>query len=203
MIASLSGRVAALGANWAVLEVQGVGFRLTCTPATAAGLRPGESASLFTTLIVREDSLTLYGFESDLERETFELLQTASGVGPRLALAVVSVLNTAQVVQAIQSEQVNTLIKVPGIGRKGAEKIIIELRDKVAVLGVEVNEQVVDQPAAHEAWREQVSAGLQSLGWSAKDAEAACEKVAPLVADEPDISLGRLMKAALQSLARA
>lgn len=203
MIASLSGRVAALGANWAVLEVQGVGYRLTCTPATAAGLRPGEPASLFTTLIVREDSLTLYGFESDLERETFELLQTASGVGPRLALAVVSVLAPAQVVQAIQAEQVTTLIKVPGIGRKGAEKIIIELRDKIAILGVEADEQVVDQPATHEAWREQVSAGLQSLGWSAKDAEAACEKVAPLVADEPEVSLGRLMKAALQSLARA
>lgn len=204
MIARLTGTIAALGPNWVVLDVAGVGYQLACTPATAASLRPGERAVLSTTLIVREDALTLYGFATDAERDTFQLLQLASGVGPKLALAVLSVLSPAQVVQAIQTEAIGTLIKVPGIGRKGAEKLVIELRDRVAVLGVQPDGTVDAEPQPHvEMWREQVSTGLQGLGWSAKDAELAVENVADLVATDPQISLGRLMKAALQSLARA
>ena len=177
---------------------------MACTPSTVASLRPGERTALSTTLIVREDALTLYGFATDTERDTFELLQLASGVGPKLALAALSVLSPAQVVQAIQSGSIGTLIKVPGIGRKGAEKIIIELRDRVAALGVQPDETVDTEPQPPvERWREQVSTGLQGLGWSAKDAELAVENVADLVTADPQISLGRLMKAALQSLARA
>lgn len=204
MIARLTGTTAALGPNWVVLDVAGVGFQLACTPSTVASLRPGERTALSTTLIVREDALTLYGFATDTERDTFELLQLASGVGPKLALAALSVLSPAQVVQAIQSGSIGTLIKVPGIGRKGAEKMIIELRDRVAALGVQPDETVGTEPQPPvERWREQVSSGLQGLGWSAKDAELAVENVADLVTADPQISLGRLMKAALQSLARA
>ncbi|MGI5952649.1 MAG: Holliday junction branch migration protein RuvA [Brooklawnia sp.] len=204
MISQLTGTAVGLGPNWAVVDVSGVGFKLNCPPATAAALRPGEPCTLHTSLVVREDALTLFGFGSDLERETFELVQLASGVGPKLAMALVSVLSPAEVVQAIQSESITTLTRVPGIGRKGAEKMIIELRDRVAVLGVtpaDSSEPGLDP--ATERWREQVTAGLQSLGWSPRDAQVGAENVAGLVAEEPQISLGRLMKAALQSLARA
>ncbi len=203
MISQLSGTAVALGPNWAVIDVHGVGFKVACTPATAAALRPNEACTLATTLVVREDAMTLYGFESTTERDAFELLQTASGVGPKLALAVVSVLAPAELVRAITSESVTTLIKVPGIGRKGAEKMIIELRDRILTLGVETSTEAEPAATPAELWREQVSAGLQSLGWSAKDAEQGVENVAEMVSADPQISLGRLMKAALQSLARA
>ena len=204
MIAQLSGKVVALGANWVVLDVGGVGFKVSCPPGTAARLRPAGEATLATSLIVREDSMTLYGFTEPSERDAFELLQTSSGVGPRIALATVSVLSPAQLVAAIRAEDLNTLTKVPGVGRKGAQKMVLDLREKVLTLDVETTTSDAGTPApsGSEPWREQVSAGLQGLGWSAKDAEAACEKVAGLVADDPTISLGTLMKAALQSLAR-
>lgn len=204
MIANLTGSVAALGPNWVVLDAHGVGFRLACTPATVASLQAGQQTSLATTLVVREDALNLFGFATDTERDTFELLQLASGVGPKLALAVLSVLSPGQLVHAIQTESVGTLIKVPGIGRKGAEKMIIELRDRITALDIRsIDPATTEAEPAAEAWREQVSAGLQGLGWSAKDAEAAVDNVAHLVVEDPQISLGRLMKAALQSLARA
>lgn len=204
MISQLSGSVVGLGLDWVVVDVSGVGFKLACTPATVASLRLGEPSTLFTALVVREDALSLYGFATDVERATFELVQLASGVGPKLAMAIISVLSPAELVQAIQTESLTTLTKVPGIGRKGAEKMIVELRDRVAVLGVapaDGETPAVDQPA--ELWRGQVAAGLQSLGWSPRDAEIGVENVASMVAEDPQISLGRLMKAALQSLARA
>lgn len=204
MISQLTGTAVGLGPDWVVLDVSGVGFKLVCTPTTVASLRLGEPSTLFTALVVREDSLTLFGFATDLERATFELVQLASGVGPKLAMAIVSVLSPAELVQAIQTESLVILTKVPGIGRKGAEKMIVELRDRVAVLGVEATEAPDAAPSDHsELWRSQVSAGLQSLGWSPRDAEAGVENVAGLVADDPQVPLGRLMKAALQSLARA
>ena len=127
MIAQLSGKVVALGANWVVLDVGGVGFKVSCPPGTAAGLRPAGEAALATSLIVREDSMTLYGFTETSERDAFELLQTSSGVGPRIALATVSVLSPAQLVAAIRAEDLNTLTKVPGVGRKGAQKMVLEV----------------------------------------------------------------------------
>lgn len=204
MISQLRGTTVALGPNWAVVDVGGVGFKVSCTPATAAGLRLGTECTLATTLIVREDALTLFGFADTHERAAFELLQLASGVGPKLALAVISVLSPAEVVTAIQNDRVTTLIRVPGIGRKGAEKMIVELRDRVGALAADLDTAAQSgEQISSELWREQVSSGLQGLGWSSKDADAAVEKIAPLVADNPQISLGRLMKAALQTLARA
>lgn len=203
MISQLSGTVAALGPNWLVVDVGGVGFHLSCTPGTVADMRLAEPCFVFTKLIVREDSLTLFGFADIHERQVFELLQLASGVGPKLALGTLSVLSPAEVIAAISQDEVATLIRVPGIGRKGAEKIIVELRDRVAQVAAELeSSNQADIRTDTSLWRQQVSSGLQGLGWSLKDAEMAVEHVAPLVEEDPQIMLGKLMKAALQSLAR-
>ena len=131
MIASVHGQVAAVSAAGAVVEVGGVGLAVSCTPNTLARLRVGQSARLSTSLVVREDSLTLYGFSDDDERSIFELLQSASGVGPRLAQAVLGVLPPTEVRRAIATADVAALTRVPGIGRKGAERLVLELRDKI------------------------------------------------------------------------
>lgn len=200
MISHVCGRVTALGATWVVLDVGGFGLHLLCTPATAAGARLGEQTTLHTSLVVREDSLTLYGFAQQDEREAFQVVQTASGVGPKLAQAIMSVLNPGELKAAILREDLARLCTVPGIGRKGAQKMVIELKDKVNGLGF--GEADLPAPSGGVLWRDQVVDGLQGLGWSARDAEAACDKVSPLAEAEPDISVGALMRAALASLAK-
>jgi Holliday junction DNA helicase RuvA len=192
VIASVHGRVAAVGAQGAVVEVGGVGLAVSCTPATLARLRVGEPARLSTSLVVREDSLTLYGFSDDDERSVFELLQTASGVGPRLAQAVLSALPPAEVRQAVATADVATLTRVPGIGKKGAERLVLELRDKVGPLGA------VPAETATAPWKEQVGQALVGLGWSAKDADEAVALVAPDAAADPDVPA--LLRAALRVL---
>lgn len=201
MIERLTGTVAAVGGTWVVLDLSGFGVRALCTPATAASVRLGEPTTLATSLVVREDSLTLYGFADADERDAFELVQTASGIGPRIAQAVVSVLPPADLRDAIVSENLAALMRVPGIGRKGAERLVLELRDKVAGLGGPVGPSPAPAPGAPE-WREQVAAGLESLGWSARDAAAACDRVAPLLEADPEPGIAELMRAALRSLAR-
>jgi len=203
MIAQLTGVVASVGGTWVVLDLSGFGVRALCTPATVAAVRVGESTTLHTSLVVREDSLTLYGFADADERDAFELVQSASGIGPKIAQAVVSVLPPGDLRAAIAHENVTALTRVPGIGPKGAQKMIIELKDKVNALGAVPNLS----PAANalptgEVWREQVASGLESLGWSAKDAAAAVDRVAPLREDDPGVGIGELMRAALRSLAR-
>jgi Holliday junction DNA helicase RuvA len=200
MIASVSGTVLQVGPTSAVLEVGGLGVLTLCSPGTVAGLRVGHRATLFTSLVVREDSLTLYGFASADEREFFELLLTATGVGPKLAQAALAVLPPDQLRTAIASENLVQLCKVPGVGRKGAQRMVIELKDKINAVGLsaEPHRSTVVQPA----WRDQVSRGLVGLGWSEKDADAACTAVEPLVAEDPEVTVAVLMRAALQSLAR-
>lgn len=205
MIAQLTGTVAAVGGTWVLVDLSGFGVRALCTPATAASVRVGERTTLATSLVVREDSLTLYGFADADERDAFELVQTASGIGPKIAQAVVSVLPPDELRTAITSEDLVSLTRVPGIGLKGAQRLVIELRDKVHTLGsgTSVGTAAAPAPQAGEpAWREQVSSGLESLGWSARDAAAACDRVAPLVDDDPDLGIGDLMRAALRALAR-
>ena len=202
MIAHLDGQVSALGLTWVVIDVNGVGMRVLITPATGATLAPNGRALLHTSLAVREDSMTLYGFADADDRDAFELVQTASGVGPKLGLAIMSVFTAGRLRDAIQREDLNALCAVPGIGRKGAQKMVIELMDKVLALGDGASDTQVIATKS-EAWREQVSAGLQGLGWSARDADVACDRVAHLVDENPDIPMAQLMRAALQSLARA
>ena len=200
MIASVSGRVLSVGPTSAVVEVGGLGVLALCSPNTVAGLRVGERTTLATSLIVREDSLTLYGFASNDEREFFELLLTATGVGPKLAQAALAVLSPEELRQAIATDNLLQLCKVPGVGRKGAQRIVIELKDKINAVGV-AESSLSTSPAA-SAWRDQVVSGLQGLGWSAKDAEAACAEVEYLAREDPQLGVAGLMKAALQSLAR-
>jgi Holliday junction DNA helicase RuvA len=200
MIASLSGTVLQVGPTSAVVEVGGLGVLALCTPGTVAGLRVGQRATLATSLVVREDSLTLYGFASTDEREFFELLLTATGVGPKLAQAALAVLPPDQLRAAIATENLVQLTKVPGVGRKGAQRMVIELKDKINAVAL------VDEPhtsgSVQPVWREQVAQGLVGLGWSAKDADAACTEVEPLVAEDPQVSVAVLMRAALRALAR-
>src|ERR1700709_939560 len=134
MIASVRGRVAAVGPDGAVVEVGGVGLAVSCSPGTLARLRVGDTRPLATSLVVGEDSLTLYGFADDDERGLFELLQTANGVGPKLAQTILGVFAPREVRRAIATWGYATLVKVPGIGRKGAEKIVIELRDRIGAI---------------------------------------------------------------------
>ena len=135
MIAYVRGEVAAVTLTSAVLDVGGVGLELMCTPDTLAALRTGAVATLPTSMVVREDSLTLYGFSDADERDAFELVQSTSGIGPKIAQAVVSVLPPDALRQAIATENLTALTKVPGIGRKGAQRMVLELKDKVAALG--------------------------------------------------------------------
>src|ERR1700691_2610910 len=131
MIAHLNGIVAGVSPDGAVIEVGGVGLRVQCTPETLARLRPGEPARVATSLIVREDSLTLFGFGTDDERNIFDLLQTASGIGPRLALAMLAVLSPDALRRAVAAEDLKALTMVPGIGNKGAQRIVVELKDRI------------------------------------------------------------------------
>lgn len=203
MIAQLNGTVIGLGATWVVVEVGGVGLHALCGPNTTTHLRMGEPAKLATSLVVREDALTLYGFGTASERDFFELLLTASGVGPKLAQAALAVLDPDSLQQAISGEDLTTLTKVPGIGRKGAARIVLELKDKVSAAAPAGGAPDTAEPAEPApAWRDQVHQGLQGLGWSAKDAETACGRVEHLAAEDPEMTVAELMRAALQTLAK-
>ncbi|MBO9521271.1 MAG: Holliday junction branch migration protein RuvA [Nocardioidaceae bacterium] len=198
MIAFVRGRVAAVGLTSAVLEVGGVGLELQCTPNTLAELRTGAEATLPSSLVVREDSLTLFGFADEDEKQMFELVQTASGVGPKLAQAMLAVLSPDRIRAAVAHDDVKTLTAVPGIGQKGAQRIILELRDRIGAPGSVVAGKPVAAPAA--AWEGQVHAGLVGLGWSAKEADKAVAAVAPEVNGDPDVA--RLLRLALQALSK-
>lgn len=199
MIAFVRGEVAALTLTSAVLEVGGVGLELMCTPGTLATLRVGSTAMLPTSMVVREDSLTVFGFLDDDEKQIFELVQTASGVGPKVAQAMVAVLSPDDLRAAVAGEDVKTLTRVPGIGQKGAQRIILELKDRI---GAPTGARLVGAPATPGApWRDQVHQGLVGLGWSTKEAERAVDAVAPDAGAAPDIPA--LLRAALRALSKA
>ncbi|MGY1634196.1 Holliday junction branch migration protein RuvA [Geodermatophilus sp. SYSU D01186] len=211
MIASVSGRVAAVSPDGAVVEVGGIGLAVQCTPGTIARLQVGESARLSTSLVVREDSLTLYGFADDDERQLFELLQTANGVGPRLAQAVLAIHPPREVRRAVSMADVKALMQVPGIGKKGAERLILELRDR---LGATTTDTQLDGPAAVglppvtpvAPWRDQLASALVGLGWTSKEADGAVAALAP-IADEQIVATGSvevavLLRQALRMLGR-
>jgi Holliday junction DNA helicase RuvA len=207
VIAYVRGQVAAVTGTEVVVDVGGVGLTLHCTPATTATTRVGNETTLAASLVVREDSLTLYGFSDADERAVFELLQTASGVGPRLAQAMLAVHSPDALRRAVATEDLAALTKVPGIGKKGAQRIVIELKDKlgapVAARGSANGHAAQSDSTSPHAWREQVHAALLGLGWGAKDADAAVEHVAPMVDDGADpADVPALLKAALRTLAK-
>ena len=197
MIASVRGSVLRACLDSVVVDVGGVGMLVHTTPRTAAGLRTGQPASLATSLVVREESLTLYGFADEDERSLFETVQTVSGVGPRLALAMLAVHSPDAVRAAVTTGDLVALTKVPGIGRKGAERIVLELRDKIGVPSEPVS--VGDRPAT-AAWQGQVREALVGLGWTVRQADDAVEAVTPMESDGATVSA--LLKAALQELGR-
>jgi holliday junction DNA helicase RuvA len=216
VIAHLDGMVCAIAPEGAVIEVGGVGLLVQATPGTLAALRTGERARVATSLVVREDALTLYGFASDDERDVFELVQTASGIGPRLALAMLASFSPDGLRQAIAAEDVAALTRVPGIGRKGAQRIVLELAGRLGSPGAPAGVMGPPPGAGPAAgggalWRDQVRAGLVNLGWSARDAEEAIAAVAadlavsPAGAGGPDgaaVDVSVALRAALRKLSR-
>ena len=216
MIAHLDGTVSSVAPDGAVIDVGGVGLLVQCTPGTLAGLRTGERARVATSLVVREDALTLYGFAADDERNTFELVQTASGVGPRLALAMLAVFSPDALRRVVATEDLAALTTVPGIGRKGAQRIVLELAGRLGSPGDGLAAgPVAAGPGAAArvpSWRDQVRAGLVSLGWQAREADQAIAALEPELlggqarageaADGQVIDVGTALRAALRVLGR-
>ena len=206
MIAFVSGPVAAVAPGSAVVEVGGVGMLVHCGPSTLAGLQIGEPAKLYTALVVREDSLTLYGFATDDERVVFELLQTASGIGPKVAQAMLSVHapDTLRVIFMTGDEA--ALTQVPGIGKKGAQRLLLELKERLGPPSGAAPGQVANgwSRAGLGSWRVQLLEALTGLGWSAREADDAVTAVAPMAAaaeaSGQTVQLGPLLKAALRNM---
>ncbi|KAF4407547.1 MULTISPECIES: Holliday junction branch migration protein RuvA [Streptomyces] len=209
MIAFVSGSVAALAPDSAVVEVGGIGMAVQCTPDTLSALRIGQQAKLATSLVVREDSLTLYGFADDDERQVFELLQTASGVGPRLAQAMLAVHSPDALRLAVSTGDEKALTAVPGIGKKGAQKLLLELKDRLGRpvgSGAGAEAARAGGSASAAAWRDQLHAALIGLGYAPREADDAVAAVAPqaeaALADGAAPPVPQLLRAALQSLNR-
>jgi len=202
VIAHLIGTVAGVSPDGAVIDVGGVGLRVQCTPDTLASLRLGEGARVATSLIVREDSLTLFGFGSEDERNVFELLQTASGIGPRLALAMLAVHSPDALRRAVAAEDLNALTMVPGIGRKGAQRIVLELKDRLGAPGEVFGIGAAPARKTEPSWRDQVQSGLTNLGWSARDAEAAVAAVEAESDDGEVPDVATALRAALRKLSK-
>ncbi|KPC83595.1 MULTISPECIES: Holliday junction branch migration protein RuvA [Streptomyces] len=207
MIAFLSGPVAALTPATAVIEVGGIGMAVQCAPGTLAGLRIGQVARLATSLVVREDSLTLYGFADDDERQVFELLQTASGVGPRLAQAMLATHSPDALRIAVATGDEKALTAVSGIGKKGAQKLLLELKDRLGEpVGAHIGQQGIGAPVS-SSWRDQLQAALIGLGYATREADEAVTAVAPqaeaVIAEGGQAPVPQLLRAALQTLNRA
>ncbi|MDO9378820.1 MAG: Holliday junction branch migration protein RuvA [Nocardioidaceae bacterium] len=206
MIAFVRGQVAALTLSTAVVEVGGVGMQVLCTPTTLARLRLGQEARISTSMVVREDSLTLYGFADDDERDMFELAQTATGVGPKMAQSMLATLSPDELRTAVAREDLAALTTVSGIGRKGAQRIVLELKDRIGPATGAVPPSGVGA-AAPSTWKDQVHTALVGLGWSTTEAELAVSAVADQAADQvaetgrPDVPA--LLRSALRSLARS
>jgi Holliday junction DNA helicase RuvA len=196
MISLVNGVVRSISLDKVIVEVGGVGLSLAVTQKTSAQLNIGVQAQLVTTLVVREDALTLYGFLEDGDRALFELVQTVSGIGPKVALSIVSALSPSQLAVAVAQEDISAIEKVPGIGRKGAQRLILELKGKLTDFGTS-SKSDRHQPV----WREQLTSALVSLGFSAKDSDAAISQVVARLSedgvDAQTLELSDLLKRAL------
>jgi len=195
MIASLTGVVKSVTANSAVIEVGGVGILVQLTSRHGASLVVGRTASLHTTLLVREDSLTLFGFESIEERAIFELLQTVTGIGPKVAQSALSIYESQEIQRAIAQENSGLLEKIPGLGKKGAARLVLELKDKVSATTGSL-------PSIKSEWRDQLLEALTGLGFTSRESSDAVESVNEQYPDASDRSLETLLKFALQIRSR-
>lgn len=200
MIASLRGTVITISLDSAVIECAGVGYLIKAAPNTLAQLTRGEETFILTTMVVKEDSQTLYGFLDDSTREMFGLLQTVSGLGPRLALAAQSVYTTEELAGAISSSDAKTLQKIPGVGKRMAERMVVDLKDKVAGYvnpGGSTHEVASPQVDLSGHIAEQVIEALTGLGFTEKMAEPAVSQV---LSENPDIQTSQALRAALSIL---
>ncbi|MBA3338201.1 MAG: Holliday junction branch migration protein RuvA [Geodermatophilaceae bacterium] len=209
MISHLSGVVNAVSPDQAVIDIGGVGLAVSCTPATLATLRTGTATRLATSLVVREDSLTLYGFVDDDERGVFELLQTATGVGPRLAQAVLAIHRPSAIRRAVASSDLAALTQVPGIGKKGAERLLIDLKDRLGTAPETSQTGAADAAGVaggEPSWRRSLLQALLGLGWNPREAEAALQAVTAEAEERIErgdsVQVGALLRQALSSLDR-
>ena len=198
MISLLNGTVRAISSDRLIVEVGGFGVSVLVNPQTTSQATLGAQIQLFTSLVVREDSLTLFGFINDESRALFELVQTVSGIGPKVALSILGALTPEDLGRAIAQEDVAVIEKVPGIGRKGAQRLILELKGKLSDLSTGQS-YTSHQPA----WREQLTSALVSLGFSPKESDAAISNVvSELQSNDVDAStldLSELLKLTLAS----
>lgn len=195
MIASVRGDVVDIALDHAVIECAGVGYKVMCTPSTLAGLRRGTEARLIVAMIVREDSMTLYGFADADARDLFSTLLGVSGVGPKIALATLAVYDAAALRQALADGDVTALTRVPGIGKRSAERLVLELRDKIGAVAGPAGSTV----AGGHAVRGPVVEALVGLGFPQKQAEEATDKV---LAAESDASTSTVLRSALNLLGK-
>ncbi|NLU81297.1 Holliday junction branch migration protein RuvA [Rhodococcus sp. HNM0569] len=197
MIASVRGEVLDIGLDHVVIEASGVGYRVNATPATLGTLSRGADVRLVTSMIVREDSMTLYGFADAESRDLFGLLQTVSGVGPRLAMAILAVLEPHALRTALAESNVTALTRVPGIGKRGAERLVVELRDKVDAVVAPADQ--VPAAGTSGAVREQIVDALTGLGFTLKQGEQATDTV---LAENPDAETAAALRSALSLLGK-
>lgn len=192
MIAALRGSVLSVEPTAAVIEAGGVGYAVQATPATLAGLRVGQEAFVHTSLLVREDSMTLFGFADADEREVFDVLQTVSGVGPKLALTILATLTPDQLRQAVANADIAALTRVSGVGKKGAQRLVLEIGAK---LGPRRGGDL-EAPSSN-ARSGDVVAALVGLGFSERDAESAFSQVEKTT---PEAEVPELLRASLKIL---
>jgi holliday junction DNA helicase RuvA len=195
MIASVRGEVLDVALDHVVIEAAGVGYKLMAAPSTLAALRRGSEARLITAMIVREDSMTLYGFPDADARDLFLTLLGVSGVGPKIALATLAVYDAQSLRQALADGDVAALTRVPGIGKRGAERLVLELRDKIGPVGISAAAASVNGHAV----RSPVVEALVGLGFAAKQAEETTDKV---LANEPDATTSTALRSALSLLGK-
>ena len=192
MIASLSGIVKIIRPGSIVVEVGGVGLLVNVSPRISASQIVGKSVSLQTVLVVREDALTLYGFETQAARELFELLQTVTGIGPKVAQSALTIYETPELVSAIKNQQTDFLEKIPGLGKKGAQRVVLELHEKVN--GFDSGEISIAN-----SWRDQILSALLGLGFSAKESQERIDLVAAQDSEASLKPISELLRAALSS----
>ena len=189
MIAFVKGTISEISALGAVIEVGGVGMNLVTSANALKGKKIGDLVQVPTVMIVREDAMTLYGFEDENEKEMFLLLQTVSGIGPRMALNAISVMGEKKLSNAIANADIGSLTSVPGIGKKGAQRLILELADKLTS----------NKSQNFESWKDSLVAALVGLGWNRKDATSAADQVAT---PENESDLSDALRSALQILSK-
>ncbi|MDN3459655.1 MULTISPECIES: Holliday junction branch migration protein RuvA [Rhodococcus] len=197
MIASVRGEVLDIALDHAVIEASGVGYRVNATPVTLGALHRGSEARLFTTMIVREDSMTLYGFSDTESKDLFSLLQTVSGVGPRLAMATLAVLEPDALRRALSEGNLTALTRVPGIGKRGAERMVVELRDKVDAVATPAG--AASGAVVGSSIRDQIVEALEGLGFPIKQAEQATDSV---LAESPEATTSVALRSALSLLGK-